>query len=160
MPRLTEYLPEYDDKLVELMSQGLMDCEIYAQFGCSANTFRRWRKEFPSFEEAYQRGLPLCESKAIIEPLREMIRTKNERGYRALAHLGRNKFGHDQQHYAQAVQNTQINVQGNLNVLQSKSKDELIEAVQNNLEFLKHNNVMDVEVTLLPSSDARSDKQN
>lgn len=100
---------KHPKKLLELMSIGKLDCEIFTELDISKTTFYRWIREYPDFKEAYEKGLPKCETESIIKPLKKMIETKNEKGYKALAHLARNKFGHDQSDN-KTINNTQINI--------------------------------------------------
>jgi hypothetical protein len=124
---MAKYDPTFHpERLLELMSKGLLDCEIYSCFDVSDTTFRRWRKDYPEFNEAYEKGLPKVESELVIKPLRKMIEEGHDKGYKPLAHIARNKFGHDQTS-AQTVNNTQINIK-QMNVLQSKEDYDQLEA--------------------------------
>lgn len=133
------YDPGYHpDKLLELMGQGNLDCEIYTEFKISKTTFIRWRKDYPEFNEAYEQGLPACEKAVMIAPLKRMVFEGHDKGYKALAHLGRNKFGHDQTN--NMVTNNTINV-NQLTINNRQDYDKLSLEVKDQLLEL---NIIDV----------------
>lgn len=132
--RPTDYDPEYHiPKLLELMEKGALDCDIMSEFDISSSTFYRWLREHKEFKETHEKGLPKVEKAAIMDPLREMIATKNDKGYKPLAHIARNKFGHDKP--ATSGPSSQINI-NNLNILETKSNSELREILEQKLAIL------------------------
>lgn len=147
--RPSGYNPEYHpQKLLELMSLGFTNVEICAEFDISPNTLLRWRKAHTEFNEAYEKGLPKCEAYLIINPLKEMVREGHDKGYKALAHLARNKFDHDKQS-PQTVNNTQINV-GQISVTNKEEFDKLASDIKEQLTDL---NIIDVEFLELKPND-------
>jgi hypothetical protein len=152
MPRPTDYDPEYHpQKVLEYMSQGMLDCEIYAEFDISKNTFIRWKKEYPEFNEAYEKGLPKCESVSVIKPLKQMVADQTDKGYKALSHIARNKFGHDAPNHV-ATTNTQINI-GQVTINNKEDYDRLALEVKDQLLNL---NIVDAELIEYKKEDDNS----
>ena len=141
--RPTDYDPEYHvPKLLELMSRGMLDCDIMSEFDISSSTFYRWKRDHQEFREAHERGLPKVEKAAIIDPLREMIATKNDKGYKPLAHIARNKFGHDSQQGGNRVNNTQINITisniDDYKKLEQQVREDIVDLNFVDVDFLEH----------------------
>ena len=59
-----KYNPEYhDDWAWSLAIKGATDQDVADAFGISRRTVIRWRKQYPSFGEAYQRGKDIADAK-------------------------------------------------------------------------------------------------
>ena len=59
-----KYNPEYhDDWAWSLALKGATDEEVAEAFGISRRTVLRWRNDYPSFDEAYQRGKDIADAK-------------------------------------------------------------------------------------------------
>lgn len=56
MGRPTVYRKDMDAELIILRSRGYTQAQICANFGISRMTLNRWRKEHPTFSEAYDIG--------------------------------------------------------------------------------------------------------
>ena len=135
------YNSSHPERLLELMGEGKLDCEIYAILGLKKDTFYRWRREYPAFESAFQLGLPRCEA-WYVKKCRECWERGDDKGFKYFIGIMNNKFGWGkEERYSSVTQNT-INIQGNMNVIQQKSQEELIELIQNNTEYLQLNNVL------------------
>ena len=50
------YDPSYDAVAYELYSKGKVDRDVAEAVGCSLKTVRNWRKQFPSFLQAFKEG--------------------------------------------------------------------------------------------------------
>lgn len=137
--RPSEYDHTYHpETLLELMSQGMTNIEVCSELEISEKTLIRWRKAYTEFNEAYEKGLAKCETNLIIRPLKKMVQEGNEKGYRALAHLARNKFDHDKQ-TPQSV--TQVNI-GQISV---NSREEYDKLALETKDLLLDLNIVDAE---------------
>lgn len=64
MPPRAKYNADYhDDWAWSLGIKGATDQEVAEAFGVSRRTILRWRAEYPSFNEAYQRGKDIADAK-------------------------------------------------------------------------------------------------
>ena len=64
MPTTLKYNPEYhDDWAWSLALKGATDQDVADAFHVSRMTILRWRKEYKSFDEAYQRGKDIADAK-------------------------------------------------------------------------------------------------
>lgn len=64
MPTPLKYNPEYhDDWAWSLALKGATDQDVADAFHVSRMTILRWRKEYKSFDEAYQRGKDIADAK-------------------------------------------------------------------------------------------------
>lgn len=153
--RPTRYVPSEKDKvaeavyntshpelLLQLMSEGKLDCEIYAQMGIKKDTFYRWRNEYPEFKEAFELGLPRCEA-WYVEKCRDCWMRGDDKGFKYFIGIMNNKFGWGKDEAAKGnTINNNLTINGQMNVIQQKTSDELIEMLQNDLEYLQLNNVL------------------
>jgi len=154
MARISEYKPEYADKLLDCMSKGMLDCQIFSELGIGKTTFYRYLKEYPDFKEAYDIGLPRCEAKWAEKGM-QRFDERDDKGFKYYVLIMNTKFGYREQQGSQGVtNNTQINVQGSLNVLQDQSNKELVETIHSNLGFLKDVKVIDAEFKTLDDSES------
>lgn len=145
MARISEYKEAFADILLECMEQGMLDCEIFSELGVCRTTFYRYLKEYPDFKEAYDLGLSKCEA-WWVKSLRNNYLAGNDKGFKYAALIMNTKFGYRESQVQNAVtNNTQINIQGNMNVLEGKSTPELLDAIQNNMTFLRDNSVIDIK---------------
>jgi hypothetical protein len=159
MARISEYKPEFADKLLDCMSKGMLDCEIFTELGIGKTTFYRYLKEYPDFKEAYDVGLPRCEAiwarKAI-----DRFNERDDKGFKYYVLIMNTKFNYRENQGSTGVtNNTQINIQGNMNVLQDKSNQELVEAIQSDLSFLKEVNVLDAEFKTLDDNSQSNEQE-
>lgn len=90
--RPTKYAEDYPEKLLEMMEKGYLDCQIYAAFDVSKDTFYEWLKAHPEFKEAHQRGLPKCEAMWATK-MQTMIDDREDKGFKPLIAVMNNKFG-------------------------------------------------------------------
>ena len=60
--RPTKYKTSFCDALIDQMSQGALNEEIFASWSISKDTFYRWINEHEDFKAAYEIGMPLCEA--------------------------------------------------------------------------------------------------
>lgn len=123
-----EYEASHPERLIALMEQGYLDCEICADFNISARTYYRWLHDHPTFRQAHELGLPKCEAWHIRFAKAQMI-NKEDKGFKWWIGIMNNKFG-----YKEKEVNNHIQITNNtMNVLQDKSRDELLALVQDQL---------------------------
>jgi len=135
--RPPKYKKEYVDELSGLMEQGMLDYEIFAKWDVSHETFIAWRKKYPELQEAYKIGLVKCEA-WWTRQMRKKFEEGDDRGYKYCAYLVSTKFGWGREDKTPAVtNNTQINVSGNINLLEGKSINELLQLAQTQIAQLK-----------------------
>ena len=131
--RPPEYRPEMCKELVDLMEQGWLDCEVYSKWNISKNTFYRWIRENPEFAEAYQTGLPKCES-YMVKKLKEMMTgdLTGKHSFTATISLLNNKFGWAKTTTGDPTNSTNINV-NTLNVFNNQDRQETLEFIKDQL---------------------------
>ncbi len=144
MPRkrgkIGEYTEAKDDELIELMEQGLLNCEIIALWDISDSIFYRWLKTYPSLQQAYEIGLPKCEA-ALVKRFRQMAdgTLEGKHSFNALIALANNKFHWAKDSKVETSTNIQI---GQVNILQNQTKDQLIDFIKTKVKDLE---VIDVD---------------
>lgn len=139
---MTKYDKEFHPKnLVELMAQGALDCEIYAEWDICKDTFYTWRNEHEEFQEAFNRGLPKCEAWYTKE-MKRCWKEHDDKGFKYCIAIMNNKFGWERGTRSEGTTN---NIQiGNVNVLQQLGREGLIDDIKRQLE--KHKDIIDVQV--------------
>lgn len=60
--RPSKYRPEYCEKVITLMREGLSKTEVCAELDISWDTLARWQKEIAEFSEAIKKGQKLSEA--------------------------------------------------------------------------------------------------
>lgn len=133
---MTKWRPENPKKLIEYMSQGLLDCQIYGKFGISKETFYEWIRTRPEFKAAHDEGLPLCEAWWLTFGRDRMIEGKDG-GNKYWKQITGAKFGYGQTNDIK----TQINI-NTMNVLNNKSDDEILKFIN---EKIIDNQILEVE---------------
>jgi hypothetical protein len=143
------YNPDFHpDNLIERMTLGELDVQVYAAWQVSKKTFYKWLSEHEDFKEAYEIGLPACESWWLTE-MKKKWQQGDEKGFKYCALIVNTKFGYRENQSPSVTNNTQINIQGNMNVLQEKSRAELIDFISSGLE---DNNIINTEFKQLGQS--------
>lgn len=143
-----EYDPNYHPKrLLELMEQGKLNIHIIASFKITEKTFYQWLKEHPEFKEAYDIGLPMVHS-AWLQKGEEYMESDRDKPFRYWCKVMDVKFNYAKEAgTAGGTTNKTTNVYiDNMNVLQSKNKDELLELIT---KKLSHNDSIPAEYRLL-----------
>lgn len=135
------YKPEYCDKMFSLLKEGALDCEISAELGVSRDTFYRWLNEYPEFKSAHDIGLEHCEA-WWTKGARQRYLAGDDKGFKYFISIMNNKFKWEKGTKSEGV-TTNITI-GNMNVLQQKSRDGLLEYINNTIN--KHKDVIDVEL--------------
>lgn len=144
----SEYVPSYPERLLEMMAEGKLDCEIYAELGVCKDTFYVWLRTHSNFKTAHDLGMPRCEA-WWTQRMRECWLRGDEKGFKYCIAIMNNKFGWGKED-AQMRGNTQINI-GNVNVLNNQSEQELIQQIH--AKLLK-TSVMDyIDAPLIESQD-------
>lgn len=147
--------PKYDQNfhpndLLERMRQGQLDIEVYAAWGISKKSFYKWLQDHEDLKDAHETGLPACEAWWLQE-MKKKWQKGDEKGFKYCALIVNTKFGYRENQSPTAITNNTINVHGNMNVLQEKSRDELIEFINNNIE--------DAEYVRIESDETQSRKE-
>jgi hypothetical protein len=137
--------PTYDPDfhpadLLDRMRKGELNVMVFAAWGISKKSFYRWIKDYPEMAEAYEQGESSCEAWWLSQMM-EKWQAGDDKGFKYCALIVNTKFGYRENQSPSVTNNTQINVSGNFNVLQEKTRDELIEFINDGLE---DNNVVDV----------------
>lgn len=143
--RPSVYQDTYPDELVDLMSQGWLDVQVYAKWGICKDTFYAWLREKPELKEAYNRGFAKCEAHYINKAQSGMV-DREDGGFKYFISLMNNKFGWEKGSKGDSNTTTNINI-GNMNVLQQKSREDLLTYVNNML--VKHKDIIDIEPVVL-----------
>jgi transposase len=60
--RPTDYRPEYDKRIVEVMREGASLVEFVAEIGVTRETAYEWARVHPSFSDAFTRARLLCQA--------------------------------------------------------------------------------------------------
>ncbi len=127
-----EYTESHPQRLVELMQDGKLDCEIYSEFGITKKTFYLWRNEKPEFAKAFELGFPRCEAWWVTR-MRDCWLRGDDKGFKYCISIMNNKFGWGQDEKLKSVVNQQINIE-QMNVFKEKSREELLTYIQDALE--------------------------
>jgi hypothetical protein len=60
--RPTDYRPEYDERIVEVMREGASLVEFVAEIGVTRETAYEWARVHPSFSDAFTHARLLCQA--------------------------------------------------------------------------------------------------
>jgi len=60
--RPTDYRPEYDQRIIDVMSTGASLVEFVAEIGVTRETAYEWARVHPSFSDAFTRARELCQA--------------------------------------------------------------------------------------------------
>lgn len=150
-------------KLVSLMETGALRSQVCSAFDVCRDTLYDWKSKYPEFKEALGRGVEKAES-FWAEKLQTMVLEKNDAGCKACIMILNNNFGWGKnENTSNVTNNTQINIKGNMQVLQAKSTDELLDILRGDVEYLTNNQVIDVklidEIEVDLTNDTRPNKQ-
>lgn len=150
------YDPEFHPQnLLELMSIGLLNEEIYDEWNISQKTFNNWVHKYPELEEAYEAGKPKFTTfwkKEYLEPLMKG-KLEGKHSFNAVKYVLDNKSGFAKPPVAQNETNI------NIAISSDNTTAQLLEKLQENFKFLSSKNIIDTEYKLLPN-DSKSDEQD
>ncbi len=90
--RPSKYKEEYCQELIEMMSRGMLDVQIYAHWDISKDTFYSWKREHKEFLSAYSIGHAKCEAYYVLKA-QERIEQGDDKGFKYYISLMNNKFG-------------------------------------------------------------------
>lgn len=138
--RPPKYKNSYPDELVRLMSEGKLDIQVYAAWDISKDTFYRWLNEKPELKEAHNIGMVKCEA-VYIDKAQKSMDKGDDKGFKYYISLMNNKFGWEKGSKGDTTNHIQI---GNMNVLQQKSRDDLLGYVKDLMH--KHSDVIDIKL--------------
>lgn len=144
-----DYANNHPAQLLKLMSEGKLDCEIFSELGIKKDTFYRWRRENEEFMNAFELGLPRCEA-WWVSRMRQCWLNGDEKGFKYCIAIMNNKFGWGKDENTKSLVQNTVNIQGNMNVIQQKSQEELIEMLTSDLQYLQSNNVLPKTLEMVP----------
>lgn len=134
----TKYEPWMCEKIIEVAQNGGHVAQMCAEIGIkSRDTFYRWLKEYPEFNEAYETSK--LRSQAFYENvlLMGMLGKIKNFNFNSLAMTLNNKFPTDYQRNANAPStNISIGSINNIDQLEGKELDEKIKELQNKVQLL------------------------
>lgn len=137
--------PDYNEghpqRMLELFTKGSLNTQVIATLGLKKDTFYRWIREHENFKTAYEIGRARAEA-FWAQQLQEMTIERNDRGAKACIMILNNNFGWGRDENSRSVTQNTINIQGNMNVLQQKTNQELIDVIQGDLLYLENNNIL------------------
>lgn len=150
------YKPKFHpEDLLSRMYQGELDVEIYAAWKISKKTFYKWLQDHEDFKEAYEQGLPACEAWWVKE-MKNKWQNGDDKGFKYCALIVNTKFNYRENQQQGSVTNNTINVQGNMNIIQDKSRPELLEFIKNKLE---DNDIIDAQFESLKVENGSQQKE-
>ena len=130
--RPLEYQEEYVQKVFDLQVRGKLPCQLFAALNTKKSTFYSWLEKYPDFKESYELGRAHCEA-YYADTLQAMIEERNDKGVKACMNILYNNFGWGREgQNPGTVNNIQIN--GNMNLLSTKSNQELMYLIESNLK--------------------------
>lgn len=134
-----KYSAELCAEVYKLMSAGLSDIEVMAQWGISKDTFYRWKREKPEFKEAHERGQVAFDAQHEAIGKMGMMKTVDV-DYQFWRDLGKYRHGWTDKQ-PDSTNNTQINI----NILKQQSNKELIEYIKQNIELVPELGIIEHE---------------
>jgi len=143
---------DYCTDLQKKMKEGLLDMEIYAEWGIHEDTFYEWLRSHPEFKEAYKQGLVKCQA-WWIKSLRENYIKGNDKGFKYAQMIMKHKFGWRDDKIQGNVSNTQINIQ-NMQVI--SSKDDYTKLLAEVKQQAKELNLIDIPLIDIQVDDSTS----
>lgn len=149
------YDPEFHPKeVIRRMELGELDIQIIAAFGISKKTFYLWLKNHPEFKEAYDIGIVQCEAAWDRKGV-EYMEGDRDKPFRYWIAIKNNKFGWADGKKEQINKTTNVYID-NMNVLQTKNKDELLDLIS---KKLSHNDSIPQEYRMLSHEEAKVDDE-
>lgn len=106
------FTEKYIEELPKLMSKGLTDVQICAEWNISRDTFYRWKREKPEFAKAFDRGLVQCESWYMNVGQAAMMGSIKGFKEKMWSNIMQNKFGWNRD-FSEGGGNQTINIQNN-----------------------------------------------
>lgn len=142
MSRPSGYDKDFHPKnLLELMTQGMLDCEIYSTWKIGKATFYRWVDQYSELKEAHEEGKEQAEA-WWVKRMREAFLDRDDKGFKYCIAIMNNKFGWDKGGKGEG-NTTNISI-GNMNVLNTKSESELLEILQSKYNEINRLNSVEV----------------
>lgn len=139
------YSDGHPSLMLKLFTEGKLNIQVIAALGLKKDTFYRWIREHEDFKTAYEIGR--CRAEAFwAQQLQDMTIERNDKGCKACIMILNNNFGWGKDETTRTLTQNTINITGNMNVIQGKSQQELIELIENNTEYLQLNNVLSPKV--------------
>ncbi len=141
----TIYDPDFHPcDLADRMARGELNCEIEAAWGISRMTFSRWVKEHPDFDDAYQIGKSSWEA-AWVAKGKEYMEGNKDKPFRYWIAVLNNKGGWSSERKEGTTNITNVQV----NMLDNKNHNELLQFVQNKIDKFKDLGIVDAEFKAL-----------
>jgi transposase-like protein len=127
-----DYDPKYCVEVYKYMSGGMSETQAIAALGHSRSTFYRWKKEYPEFKEALDKGKVQFDARHEELGVQGMMKTMDI-DYQFWRDLGKYRNGWTEKSTGGITNNTQINID-QMNVLNEQSNDELLAYIKIQME--------------------------
>jgi hypothetical protein len=114
------------------MAGGMSETQAIAAMGKSRSTFYRWKKEYPEFKEAVDKGKVLFDARHEELGVQGMMKTMDI-DYQFWRDLGKFRNGWTDKSATGVTNNTQINID-QMNVLNEQSNEELLMYIKSQME--------------------------
>ncbi len=132
MAAQSDYKPEYCAQVYKYMCAGLSETQAIAALDTSRSTFYRWKKEYPEFKEACDRGRVQFDAKHEELGVQGMMKTMDIE-YQFWRDLGKYRNGWTDKTAPGITNNTQINID-QVNVLNDMSNEEVLAYIKSQME--------------------------
>lgn len=132
MAAQSEYKPQYCAEVYKIMAGGASETKAIAMLETSRSTFYRWKKEYPEFKEACDKGKVLFDAHHEDLGVQGMMKTMDI-DYQFWRDLGKYRNGWTDKTTAGVTNNTQINID-QMNVLNDQSNEELLAYIKSQME--------------------------
>lgn len=133
MAAQSDYDQKYCAEVYKYMSAGFSETQAIASLGTSRSTFYRWKKEYPDFKEACDKGKVQFDAKHEELGVQGMMKTIDI-DYQFWRDLGKYRNGWTEKANASVTtHNTQINID-QMNVLNDQSNEELLLYIKSQME--------------------------
>jgi hypothetical protein len=128
----SDYDPKYCVEVYKYMSGGMSETQAIAALGHSRSTFYRWKKEYPEFKEALDKGKVQFDARHEELGVQGMMKTMDI-DYQFWRDLGKYRNGWTEKTGPGITNNTQINID-QMNVLNDLSNQELLMLIKSQIE--------------------------
>lgn len=127
MPRSLKYT-DYN-QISKLMAEGARPFELFAALNCSEREFYQYLSQDQRLRDTFERGMPKSQTHWFGR-FKTALATGDHKSYNYFKDLFKNEFNWNKKE--DEVQKTQINI-GNITVNNNKSREELIEYIQDEM---------------------------
>lgn len=159
MARPSTYQDTYPELILDLMSKGALNCDLFSALNISKAGFYKWLHEHKDFGDAYQIGRPKAEA-FWANQLKIKTLAGDDKGVKACIMILNNNFswGRDENRPGSNSVTNNIQIQ-QMNVMQNKSTQELLEIIKSKEQYLLEAGVIDAEVSPIEhGTESRTDE--